>query len=175
MRERGGAGSGPPRRLFPWRGFVLAGGLALAAVAAVRAAAWLGDGGALRLPAAAAADSGVRRPTLVYAFHRADCRAHEPLRERWAALAGEGGARVVGVDLDRTGEDLPSPPFGFPVRPDRGGRVERLLLGLGYGRTPVTLVVDGAGRLRLAVAPSPAPGARRAAEAAVRAALGLGR
>lgn len=171
---RGGADRRSPRpHASPWSRVALGGGLVLAAVAALRAAAWWGSGAPVRLPAGDAPTGAGRRPTLLYVFHREDCRGQEELRERWAALHRAGVVRVLGIDLDGEAAGLPRPPFGFPVRIDSGGRAEHLVVRLGYDRTPVTLLVGTDGRLRLALGPPADTRFRRAAEAAVRAAAGL--
>ncbi|MFQ5680232.1 MAG: TlpA family protein disulfide reductase [Gemmatimonadota bacterium] len=133
----------------------------------------LGGGAALRLaaflataPVATFASTGeVPGGTLLFAFQPGDCPSRRQLIRRWNALHESGELPVLGVGLhfpkeaDRRERILRSAGIRFPVRFDVAGRVERLILRLGYARTPVSLLLDRNGRPRLAVPPGRSHGA----------------
>lgn len=109
--------------------------------------------------AAALAVAEAPGPTLVAIFQPEDCVAYSALIDAWNQLHEEGRVRVVGIGLRFSGfegdllDRRPGPVPRFPVRYDLGGLAERAILDAGHGRTPVALLLDPAGRTRLAIPP----------------------
>ncbi len=122
---------------------------------------------ALPTPASAA-----RLPTLLLVFQAGDCPSHGWLLDAWTALHDRSAVRALAVGLgfprDTSAARRLAEEAGLrlPFRPDLARSAERLMLGLGFRRTPVTLLLDPAGRVRLAL---PAPDGAAAGEAWVRA------
>lgn len=143
---------------------VLFAGVALLAVAAGRLGVYLD-----RAPRARFPGGGQGAPRLYLLFQPGDCVAYGALVERWDRLHREGVVRVRGVELrpggGRDGAD--DPGVSFPVRPG-AGEVEAAALRLGYGRTPLSVLVDREGRPRLVVPPVPGRDGQEAAETMVR-------
>lgn len=169
----------PVPRGLPWAATAALAGAILALAAAARLAEVLGEGpGAMLRGAVDTAASAADRPTLLYLYQRADCARHAGLQRRWADLGASGLVSVVGVPLDspppgasRSGR-TPGPRPSFPVRTDLRRSGARLARRLGFATTPVTILLDGRGRPRLALPPPlPDSGSVAAAEAAVRAAV----
>lgn len=109
---------------------------------------------------AAALGHGVAdEPTLLFVFQAADCPSYGPLMEAWTSLKRRGVVRAVAVGLDFPGDTAvaralaQSAGLELPFRPDLAGPAERLILNLGFRRTPVTLLLDRGGRVRLALPP----------------------
>lgn len=96
-------------------------------------------------------------PLLLLAFQLADCPDHTALLGGWEDLQRTGQVRVVGAVVDAHSDTLRAErtlrPLGleFPLRFDLAAPLRTLLLRLGYGRTPVGLLFDAQGRLRLVV------------------------
>lgn len=157
---------------------VVAGG-ALAAVCLLRVLAFLGTAPLATLEASASEGNGPpgEGPALLHIFQPEDCPGSRELVREWNDLHRGRALRVVGVGLS-----LPRDPTerarvvrqsgaAFPVRPDRGGDVERLALRLGYDRTPLAILLDARGRPRLVLPPLPGPDAPRRAARLVREAV----
>lgn len=120
---------------------------------------------ASRAPLAAvpglAADSAA---TLLVVLRASDCDSYRPLMAAWDRLHRRPGVRVVGAVVD--GPDVAATRdslerrlgVAFPVRFDVGGAVERLALRLGYGLTPLSVLLDRRGRARAVLPPAPGPG-----------------
>lgn len=107
------------------------------------------------------------RPTLLYVFHQRDCATFGALFEEWAELDRSDALRAVAVGLGfprsaavRQGL-LEASVVGVAVDFELARSAERLILGLGYQRTPVAVLLDGEGRVRLALSPGSEPGTRR--------------
>lgn len=143
----------------------------LAAAGALRFMAVLGTAPLATLPdPPRGEDPDGNGPTLLHIFQAEDCPGFRGLIREWNELHRTRGLPVLGVALD-----LPRDPSAraavlrasgatFPVRDDRGGRVERLALRLGFGHTPLSVLLDGTGRPRLILPPLAGPdGPRRAA------------
>lgn len=138
----------------------LAGGL-LAVLAAVRLWGYVSAAPVGTLPGLGG-DVGAA-PTLLFIYRRDDCRTYAGLVEKWNELHREGQLRVRGVVLD--GPEAGGPPEAreasarvrprFPVHPELAAPAERLMLRLGFVRTPVALLLDAEGRPRLALPPEP--------------------
>lgn len=118
--------------------------------------------------AAARAD----RPTLLVLFQPADCQSYTDYLRQWNALADEGEVQVVGVPLNTHGAagkpvlDYFTP--SFPVRPELARPAARMLRQMGQSRTPVAVLLDGAGRPRMVVPPGRYPRQQVQARMAVR-------
>ena len=102
-------------------------------------------------------------PTLLFIFRPDDCAGFSGLIDRWGELHRSGALRVVGVGTrfsNRTRRALeerdPETP-GFPVRYDLARLAERLMSVAGHTTTPTSLLLDGTGRLRLAIPPTSDP------------------
>lgn len=143
---------------------VLFAGVALLAVAAGRLGVYLDRAPWARFPA-----GGEGAPRLYLLFQPGDCVTYGGLVERWDRLHREGVVRVRGVELGpRARRDRADDPgVAFPVRPG-AGEVETAALRLGYGRTPLSVLVDRDGRPRLVLPPAPDGEGQDAAEAMVR-------
>lgn len=137
----------------------LAGGL-FTVLALARLGAYLAAAPVATLPGLA---GEAALPTLLFIYRHEDCRTYAGLVEGWNELHGEGELRVRGVVLD-----APEPAAAheirdvagrgrprFPVHPELADRAERLMLRLGFTRTPVAILLDAAGRPRLALPPEP--------------------
>ncbi|MFL5542931.1 MAG: hypothetical protein ACJ8J0_28390, partial [Longimicrobiaceae bacterium] len=105
----------------------------------------------------AAAPAG--RPTLLVLYQPADCQGYADYLRQWNALASEGEVRVVGVPLNVRARRAPGEPAvdfftpAFPVREELARPAARLLRQMGQSRTPVAVLLDGAGRPRMVVPP----------------------
>lgn len=150
-------------RLLP-----LAGAAALMLLAAVR---W---GGARATADSMAlledlASPGAAAPTLLFVFQPGDCPNHAALLGSWTELHKARRVRALAIGLgfpsdSASLEELArSAGLDFPFRSDLAAQAERLLFGLGYRRTPVTVLLDRMGRVRLALASPDDPAARREA------------
>lgn len=143
--------------------------LVLAAVAGIR---WARHG-LLGAPATAPllADGAA---TLLVVLRTSDCGTYRPLMSAWDRLHREGGPPVVGtvIDAPETGavRDSLADRLGvaFPLRFDDVGPAEDLALSLGYGLTPVSVLLDRAGRARTVVPPVSDPARVEAAARIVR-------
>lgn len=106
-------------------------------------------------------------PTLLFVFQPGDCSSHGVLLEAWTELHEAGRVRALAVGLgfpyDSAAEMARRAGLKIPLRPELESEAERLMFALGYRRTPVTVLVDRAARVRLALASPPDPVARREA------------
>jgi hypothetical protein len=171
-RGGGAARIGPRIRAGP----VLAlAGLALVAAAGARWARAEARGPLAAVPVLA----GDSAATLLAILRPGDCESYRPLVAAWDRLHRRGDVRVVGAVVDgpeaAAARDSLEERLGvaFPLRHDLGDAAETLALRLGYGATPLSVLLDRRGRPRAAVPPA---GGRRGAEAASRVAdahLGL--
>lgn len=109
--------------------------------------------------AAALGHGAADEPTLLFVFQAADCPSYGPLMEAWTSLERRGLVRAVAVGLDFPEDTAAARALarnaglGVSFRPDLARPAERLILGLGFRRTPVTLLLDRRGRVRLALPP----------------------
>lgn len=116
-----------------------------------------------RRPAAVLpAIAGEAPGTLLFVYRRGDCPTFAGLPRRWGRLHDQGVVRVIGVPLGDAGPgDGPDAGGGappFPVRADLASAGETLMLRLGFRRTPFSVLLDGAGRVRMVVPPVPGEG-----------------
>lgn len=149
----------------------------LALVLAVAAVVLSGTAGvrwarhAIRGSPAAAPDAAGGGATLLVVLRTSDCGSYRTLMSAWDRLHRRGGPRVVGAVIDgpeaRAARDSLTERLGvsFPLRFDLGGPAEDLALSLGYGLTPVSVLLDRRGRARTVV---PAVSDPRAVEAIAR-------
>lgn len=142
------SGRSPPALLAGYAALFLITGLAWRLTVRLDAATrpWAEVGGsAAHLPA---------RPSILFLFRSSDCALALRDIERWNALNRQGGVRVRGVVLD--------PPAGlslndlarlerirFPLRRARPQDVLSRLHALGMPLTPVSILLDRQGRVRL--------------------------
>lgn len=158
------------RRFPSGRAWVFRTAWLLAAAGAVSAALRWGEARAVLEPNvfAEALGSGTSHlPTLLLVFQARDCPSHGALLQVVSALNQRGAVHGVAVGLDfpkdtsaarRLAEEA---GLTLPFRSDLAPAAERLILGLGFRQTPVTLLLDGDGRVRLALpAPKDAAGRR---------------
>lgn len=151
-------------------GWPLGVGGVLAAAVALRMMAFLGTAPLATLPdPPRGEDPAGDGPTLLHIFQAEDCFGFRELIREWNELHRKRSLPVLGVALH-----LPPDPSAraailrasgaaFPVRDDAGGEVERLALRLGFGRTPLSVLLDRTGRPRLVLPPLAGPdGPRRA-------------
>lgn len=119
------------------------------------------------------------RPTVLFVFQPGDCPAFGGLFDLLSEVERSGAARVLGVGVRlrlagppaARGRALPLP---IPIRSDVSREGERLILGLGYRRTPVLVLLDREGRVRLAAAaPRDSASQRRLVEVVREHATGL--
>ncbi|HET9293855.1 MAG TPA: hypothetical protein VFO06_06135 [Gemmatimonadales bacterium] len=94
------------------------------------------------------------QPSILFLFRVSDCALALRDIERWNALNQQGGVRVRGVVLDPpAGLSLDDVArlerIGFPLRHARPRDVLPRLQALGVPRTPVSLLLDRQGRVRL--------------------------
>lgn len=89
---------------------------------------------------------------LLFLFQPGDCESYDGLVTLWNEIHRGDGVEVTGVGL-RFPADTAARRFllrnagaDFPVRFDLARAVETMALRLGYGRTPVSLLVDDRGR-----------------------------
>lgn len=108
-------------------------------------------------------------PVLLLAFQQGDCGTYARGLASWNEVARSGEARVTAVGIRFPDEPLVRTEvvgalaLEYPVRFDLARTGERLLLRLGYRRTPVAMLLDRSGRVRLSFPlPRDAGRARRA-------------
>lgn len=157
-------------------------GALLVAGSFLKLTAFLGTTPLATLGGVADAEAGAEGALLIHIFRPDDCPRFRSLVRKWNELHRVGGLPVLGIGLDlpkdssRRAKVVRESGAAFPVRPDVGGRAERLVLRLGHERTPLAVLVDGLGRPRLVLPPLAGPeGPRRAARLVVETATALGR
>lgn len=164
-----GEGPAPGTTVTRFRGRVaLALALAVVVLVAVAGARWVRA--ASRAPLAAVPSlAGDSVPTLLVVLRPADCESHRPLVAAWDRVHHREDIRVVGAVLDGPGtaaaRDSLDERLGvaFPLRHDLEEVAERLALRLGYGLTPLSVLLDRRGRPRAVVPPAPGRGPAEAA------------
>ena len=142
------SGRAQPALLAGYAALFLITGLAWRLIGRLDAATrpWAEVGGtAARLPA---------RPAILFLFRASDCALALRDLERWNALNRLGGVRVRGVVLDPPAHlslnDLARlERIGFPLRRARPRDVLPRLQALGVAVTPVSILLDRQGRVRL--------------------------
>lgn len=158
------------------RGLVVWAALTLTSILMLGAAARWGEARAVVDPKIFAAADGPRSgdlPTLLFVFQARDCPSNRALVELWTSLDSRGEVRGLAVGLDFPKDTTTArrlavdAGLALSFRPDLGRPAERLILGLGFRRTPVTLLLDPTGRVRLALPAPEGPEAFREAEQAV--------
>jgi hypothetical protein len=122
-----------------------------------------------RAPSATLSElGGGGESTLLFVYRAEDCESYAALPERWRRLSDLGAVRVVGVPLgdDPARGEGDHPPAEetspFPLEPALAGAAEILMLRLGFDRTPVSILLDGEGRVRMVIPPAGAASAREA-------------
>ncbi len=144
------SGRSPPALLAGYAALFLITGLAWCLTDRLDAATrpWAEVGGsAAHLPA---------RPSILFLFRSSDCALAVRDIERWNALHRQGGVRVRGVVLDPPAgpslNDLARlEQIGFPLSRARPRDVLPRLQALGMPLTPVSILLDRQGRVRLVV------------------------
>jgi hypothetical protein len=103
------------------------------------------------------------RHGIVLVFQPHDCSGHRSFVDALNALHRSGRVPVAGIPLNapRNREELKAALLGFdpafPLAPELADHAGKLLLEMGFRRTPVALVVDPGGRPLMVVPPHPVP------------------
>lgn len=138
------------------RFFLVGGYVLLAATAALLLRAARAPGHATAPPPDLTAGD-TAGPLVAVVFRLRDCGARIEQLTAWNPADGAAATRVVGyvTDPPRDGAEVTEVLSGsgirFPVRRSGSEYFARLLPQLGYRKTPVAVVFDAAGQVRLAV------------------------
>jgi hypothetical protein len=97
-------------------------------------------------------------PAVAVVFRLEDCSGSIDRLAAWNELAERGEARVYGFVLDAAGQDaaairkaLEGSGLRFAISPAPKGYFEQVIATDGFARTPLALVYDQAGRVRMVV------------------------
>lgn len=107
--------------------------------------------------------------TLLVVLRSSDCDSYRPLMAAWDRLHREEDVRVVGAVIDGPEAHAARDSLerrldvAFPLRHDVGDAAEKLALRLGYGVTPLSVLLDPGGRPRTVVPPVAGRGRSEAA------------
>ena len=116
-----------------------------------------GPAGTPPAPALIIAADTVSTPAVAVVFRLEDCSGSIDRLAAWGALSDEGAARVYGFVVEPPGNDaevrsiLDGSGIRFPVLAAEHGYFEAVMASLGFTQTPVALVFDREGRVRMAM------------------------
>ena len=114
------------------------------------------------------------RPVLVVLFQPEDCGLYSGLVRLWNELHEEGSVQAMGLGIRFGRHDRESYRSwagthpDFPVRFDLGDAAERVMSALGQTHTPIAILLDSEGRVRMVVPPTKDAEDERMLGAAVR-------
>ena len=101
--------------------------------------------------------AGSERPTVAILLHPRDCADRVEALTAWNDLHRSGKARVIGLVTEGTGVSgeldriSRGAGIGFPLRYVEARHFRQVLASMSYRATPLAVLLDGAGRVRLAV------------------------
>jgi hypothetical protein len=110
-----------------------------------------------QMPSMLAAGDSSSAPAVAVVFRLEDCSGSIERLAAWGGLSDAGTARVYGFVVDPPGDDaevrriLDGSGIRFPVLAAQDRYFPRVLGALGFERTPVVLLFDREGRVRMAM------------------------
>jgi hypothetical protein len=112
---------------------------------------------AVEMPAMLAAGDSTTLPAVAVVFRLEDCSGSIDRLAAWGAVRDAGDARVYGFVVQPPGDDaqvrrtLDGSGIRYPVLAAPDAYFQRVIGWMGFTRTPVALVFDRDGRVRMAL------------------------